>query len=57
MRFLTKNEWLQQITMKNKEINGILADEMGKIIQIVAVFTNDLEVLGGSMQMLPNGEQ
>ena len=33
------------ISLYENGINGILADEMGKIIQIVSVFTNNLQVL------------
>ena len=33
------------ISLYENGINGILADEMGKIIQIVSVFTNNFQVL------------
>ena len=33
------------ISLYENGINGILADEMGMIIQIVSVFTNNLQVL------------
>ena len=33
------------ISLYENGINGILADEMGKIIQIVSAFTNNFQVL------------